>query len=107
MTMTSLLAENFVNSMMHSSKAMTGGVRGMGEGSSIGRFFALLFVFLIIILIKSYIIYLGYNYIMPRVIFSLNQDKSSTPQEVMSRFRPITFIEAIILTIFANTLLGA
>ncbi len=107
MTMTSLLAENFVNSMMPSSKAMTGGVRGMGEGSSIGRFFALLFVFLIIILIKSYIVYLGYNYIMPRVIFSLNQDKSSTPQEVMSRFRPITFIEAIILTIFANTLLGA
>lgn len=104
--MTSLLAENFVNSVMPSSNIMKGGVRGM-EGSSTGRFFALLVVFLIIILIKSYIVYLGYNYIMPRIIFSLNQEKASSPQEVMSRFRPITFTEAIILTIFANTLLGA
>lgn len=107
MTMTSLLAENFVNSVMPSSNTMTGGVRGMNGASSTGRFFALLLVFLIIILIKSYIIYLGYNYIMPRMIFSLNQEKASTPQEVMSRFRPITFTESIILTIFANTLLGA
>ena len=107
MTMTSLLAENFVNSIMPVSKVLTGGARGMGQESTPGRFFALLLVFLIIILIKSYIVYLGYNYIMPRMIFSLNQEKSSTPQEVMSRFRPITFIEAIILTIFANTLLGA
>lgn len=106
MTMTSLLAENFVNSVI-SKTNMTGGVRGMGQESSPARFFALLLVFLIIILIKSYIIYLGFNYIMPRIIFSLNQDKTSSPQEVMSKFRPITFIEAIILTIFTNTLFGA
>jgi hypothetical protein len=106
--MTSLLAEHFVNSVLPTSSGnMTGGVRSMNQASSPSRFFALLLVFLIIILIKSYIVYLGYNYIMPRIIFSLNQDKSSSPQEVMSKFRPITFTESIILTIFANTLLGA
>ncbi len=110
MTLTSLLVNNFMETFVNSPNvpnAMIGGKRmDMRKPRSTGEFFTLLLIFLIIILIKAYIVYLGYNYVMPRILYSLNQERSSTLQEVESKFRPISFTESIILTIFMNTLLG-
>jgi hypothetical protein len=111
MSMTSLLVENFVSAITPeqiTSVVMKGGVKEIQKaplGST--KFFILLIIFIIIILIKSYIVYLGYNFIVPRLMYSLAQEKRMTLEEIQQKFRPITFTEAIVLTIFANTLFSA
>lgn len=105
--MTSLLAENFIGAFFTNTNTQFGGLKNkMEQPQGAARFFSLFFLFLIIILIKSYIVYLGYNFVMPKLIYSLNQERSSTLEEVQNKFRPITFVESIILTILMNTLLG-
>ncbi len=122
MTLTSLLVENFVdmvqssNTSATSSYSMTGGAvkRMMSSSStpqprSFGNFFLLLTVFLIIILIKAFIVYIGYNYVVPRLQYSLysTTDKRLSLEEMEANFRKITYTEAIIITIFFNTLFSS
>ncbi len=122
MTLTSLLVENFVdmvqssNTSASSSYSMTGGaVKRMMPSSSttqprsFGNFFLLLTVFLIIILIKAFIVYIGYNYVVPRLQYSLysTTDKRLSLEEMETNFRKITYTEAIIITIFFNTLFSS
>ena len=111
MSMTSLLVENFVSAITPeqiTSVVMKGGVKEIQKvpvGSS--RFFILLLVIIIIIFIKSYIVYLGYNFMVPRLMYSLAQEKRMTLEEIEHKFRPITYVEAVVLTIFANTLFSS
>lgn len=124
MTLTSLLVENFVdmvqqsNSSVTSSYSMTGGAvkRTMSSMSSsstqprsFGNFILLLVIFLIIILIKAFIVYIGYNYIVPKLQYSLysTTDKKISLEEMEMNFRKITFTESIILVIFFNTLFSS
>ncbi len=122
MTLTSLLVENFVdmvqssNTSASSSYSMAGGaVKRMMPSSStpqprsFGNFFLLLTVFLIIILIKAFIVYIGYNYVVPRLQYSLysTTDKRLSLEEMEANFRKITYTEAIIITIFFNTLFSS
>ena len=124
MTLTSLLVENFVDMVQHSnasvtnSYSMTGGavkrtVPSMSSSStqprSFGNFILLLVIFLIIILIKAFIVYIGYNYIVPRLQYSLysTTDKKISLEEMEMNFRKITFTESIILVIFFNTLFSS
>lgn len=64
-----------------------------------------LFAYLIILLIKGFIVYLLYNILMPKLIYSLNQDKSLEMIEL--NFKPINFTESILLVIFTNTLFSS
>ncbi len=123
MTLTSLLVENFVdmvqssNTSASSSYSMAGGAvkRTMSsmasstQPRSFGNFFLLLTVFLIIILIKAFIVYIGYNYVVPRLQYSLysTTDKRLSLEEMEANFRKITYTEAIIITIFFNTLFSS
>jgi hypothetical protein len=123
MTLTSLLVENFVdmvqssNTSATSSYSMTGGaikrsvpsMTSSTQPRSFGNFFLLLTVFLIIILIKAFIVYIGYNYVVPRLQYSLysTTDKRLSLEEMEANFRKITYTEAIIITIFFNTLFSS
>jgi hypothetical protein len=64
-----------------------------------------IFITILVIFIKAYIVYLGYNYMMPRLIFSLSKEKNMN--EVSKNFKPIGYVESLILVIFANTLFSA
>lgn len=59
---------------------------------------ALLFIFL-----KGLIVYLGYNLIMPKLIYSVDSSKKSL-LVVEESFRPLSYWESVILVILTNTL---
>ncbi len=106
MTLTSLVVENFVNSLSSNSVKM-GGAKGALNSPATPSVFMLLLIVLIIILIKAFIVYLGYNFIVPKLMFSLSQEEGKSLEKIQSKFRPITFIEAIILSIFTSTLFSS
>ena len=58
---------------------------------------------LISIFIKGLIVYLGYNLLMPKLMYSVaGPDK--TLENIENNFRPLTYWESVILVILTNTL---
>jgi hypothetical protein len=58
---------------------------------------------LISIFIKGLIVYLGYNLLMPKLMFSVAGPNKSF-EIIESNFRPLTYWESVILVILTNTL---
>ena len=61
-----------------------------------------LIMILIAILLKGVIVYLLYNFIVPKIIYSLSENKSL--EIIESNFKPISFSESVLLVILTNTL---
>jgi len=61
-----------------------------------------LLMILIAILLKGIIVYLLYNFIVPKIIYSLSENKSL--EIIESNFKPISFSESVLLVILTNTL---
>jgi hypothetical protein len=61
-----------------------------------------LLMILIAILLKGVIVYLLYNFIVPKIIYSLSENKSL--EIIESNFKPISFSESVLLVILTNTL---
>ncbi len=81
------------------NKSMTGG----GNQPTIGMFFYLLLVFLILLLIKSFIVKIAYNNVMPTLMYSVNREGVSY-EEILNSFNQISFVEALLLVILCNML---
>jgi hypothetical protein len=64
--------------------------------------FLSLIMILIAILLKGFIVYLLYNFIAPKIIYSLSENKSL--EIIESNFKPISFSDSILLVILTNTL---
>jgi len=58
---------------------------------------------LISIFIKGLIVYLGYNLLMPKLIFSV-AGAGKTLEDIENNFRPLSYWESVILVILTNTL---
>jgi len=58
---------------------------------------------LISIFIKGLIVYLGYNLLMPKLMFSVG-GAGKTLEDIENNFRPLTYWESVILVILTNTL---
>jgi hypothetical protein len=58
---------------------------------------------LISIFIKGLIVYLGYNLLMPKLIFSVAGPNKSL-EDIENNFRPLNYWESVILVILTNTL---
>lgn len=107
-----------------SSRGMVGGgsvpmgIAGMGPGMS---FLMVMLVVLIVLLLKALIVYLCFNAVLPSLIYSLRSSMESSRrlqevgsldvkqenkslEEIKSKFRRITFVEALLLVILMNTL---
>ncbi len=91
-----------------SSRGMVGGgsapmgIPGMGPGAS---FLMVMLVVLIVLLLKALIVYLCFNAVLPSVIYSLDvKQENKSLEEIKSKFRRITFVEALLLVILMNTL---
>lgn len=61
-----------------------------GANNTIG-FISLLLIGLILLLIDGYLVYVSYNYVMPKIL--------------MDRYYPITYYESIFLVILGHSLL--
>ncbi len=109
MTLTSLLVENFVSSISSNdiNNKMIGGASMMKNAPKSSNFLTLLLIVLIILLIKALIVYIGYNFIVPRIIYSMSQEPNKTLEKVEANFRKITYLEALILSIFVSTLFSS
>jgi hypothetical protein len=105
MTLSTMVVENFIQTFFRSPYPMSGGMKNTQVSS--GQFLFLFITFLILILIKAFIVYLGYNYMAPRIMYSLSIDNKMTFEEIQSRFHPITFVESVIFVILMNTLFSS
>lgn len=57
---------------------------------------------LIAILLKGLIVYLLYNFMVPKIIYSLSENKSL--EIIESNFKTLTYSESVLLVILTNTL---
>lgn len=70
--------------------------KGGNSIDSVGGNILFFFISLLVLLIKSLLVMICYNYLMPRLLTTYNFD--------MSKYRPIIFGEAILMVILFNNL---
>lgn len=87
------------------NKLLNSGIKGGGKGDSTFLKFIIMFLsILIIFLLKGLIVYMAYNYIMPKLILSLSQDPNKSEEKIRANFRILTFSESVVLVILMLTL---
>jgi hypothetical protein len=105
MSATQLLIKN-LSELLSSSTILTGGQKG--GPAQIDKSSILLYsmvLILISILIKGYIIYLIYNFLVPKLIYSLSSSTNTRSLETIeNNFKTLSFGECILLVIFFNVL---
>jgi hypothetical protein len=105
MSLSSLLLKN-ITDLYTSSGIMKGGKLNSSTPQTVnnGGVFIMFFLgILVILLIKGLIVYIVYNYLVPKIIYSLSlTDK--TLEKIESDFRPLTYSESLLLVILFNTL---
>ena len=104
MTTSTFLIKN-IASLLASNSIMSGGNRINGTNKSSFIFYSLLLVF-ISLLLKGFIVHILYNYLVPKLMYSVSKGNSSL-ENIESNFKPISFTEAILLVILANTLFSS
>lgn len=67
-------------------------------------FFIILFL-LILLLIKGLIVYLLYNFMIPKLIYSVSGKKSI--EDIENSFHPISFSESVLVVILFNVLFSS
>lgn len=104
MTTSTFLIKN-IASLMASNAIMGGGNKLNGTNKSSFIFYSLILVF-ISLLLKGFIVHILYNYLVPKLMYSLSKGNNSL-ENIESNFKPISFTEAILLVILANTLFSS
>ena len=82
---------------------LTGGAKKgtVAKGTNGGwMWFYGLFLVLVSLLIRVFIVYYAYNLIMPKLITTLSEN----PEKVMANYRPLTYWEALVLIILVSSL---
>ena len=83
----------------NTNKMVGGGMKHKGNDTQIMIFM----LALISIFIKGLIVYLGYNLLMPKLMFSVAGPNKSL-EDIENNFRPLNYWESVILVILTNTL---
>lgn len=103
----------FVNNMMNrinsSNSIMNGGkqsipITNMTNSVKTPSIFLLFLIALLLLLIKGFIVYILYNYLVPEIIYSLS---NKSKEDIENDFKPITFMQSVLLVILFNTLFSA
>jgi hypothetical protein len=84
---------------------MSGGAKNSVNGIQKPNFFILMLITLALLLVKGFIVYLSYNLIMPKLIYSISKDR--TLEDIEENFRSLSYLESVIFVILANTLFSA
>lgn len=102
------LIENMVDMLVYSNIMYGGGNKnGMVspyESKQKNILFTIL-ILLFVLLINGLIIYLLYNMLVPKIMYSLSENKSLDIIE--ANFKPITYMESVLLVIFTKTLFSS
>ena len=107
MTTTGFLLQNITELFTHSS-LMGGGGNNLnktlkGNVSNNQRNLFIYFIFIVfMLLLKGFIVYLSYNFIVPKIMYSVC--KNETLESIESNFKPISYSESLLLVILTNTL---
>jgi len=96
-----LLVQN-VAQFLSAPGVMSGGKNAVSSVKQSPNFFLLMLFTLLILLVKGLIVYLAYNMLMPKLIYSISKDKNL--EEIEENFKPLSYIESVIFVILANTL---
>lgn len=104
----SLIIKNLTDLMssMPNLSNQSGGnkVMNMQQNKTEVFFFSFLLI-LIVLVIKGYIVYIVYNFLIPKLVHSLSSITDPVSLEnAENNFRKITFGESILLVILFNTL---
>ena len=78
-------------------RGSSGGVQSGGCGRCVTESLTFFVIVLAFLLIRAYILQLSFNYIVPRLMDYSNSQR---------QFRKLNYYEALVLLIFANTLVG-
>ena len=70
----------------------------MIKDEKLSTLFAVFFMILLVLLIKAYVVQLTYNMIWPKIVENSGGDTS--------RFKPLTFYEALMMVILFSFLFG-
>ena len=65
-----------------------------------------LIVLLFVLLINGLIVFLVYNMLAPKIIYSLSNNTKSL-DEIEANFKPITYMESVLLVILTKTLFSS
>jgi hypothetical protein len=97
------MVNNLMNKINSSNLTMNGGKQSIQMSSNVKTFsvFLLFLLAIFLLLIKGFIVYILYNYLVPEIIYSLS---NKSKEDIENNFKPITFIQSILLVILFNTL---
>jgi hypothetical protein len=98
--MSGLMIKTLAQYLTGNSNKMYGGSNIKNKGDTQIMIFMLA---LISIFIKGLIVYLGYNLLMPKLMYSV-AGAGKTIEDIENNFRPLTYWESVILVILTNTL---
>ena len=73
-------------------------VKKMIKDENITTLFAVFFMIVLVLLIKAYVVQITYNMMWPKIVENSGGDTS--------RFKPLTFYEALIMVILFSFLFG-
>jgi hypothetical protein len=103
MTFTNILIDNIPDIFNITSSVMKGG-KSMETYRPLRRDpFMVFIIILLMILLKGLIVYLLYNNLVPKLIYSLSNDYR-TQEDIINNFKTLTYSESILLVILFNTL---
>lgn len=97
-----LLIQNIAELFTMSSVMNGGKSNNVGYTNKQTNVFIILLMTLFFILIKGLIVYLLYNFMVPKIMYSLSEGK--TLETIESNFKTLSFSESVLLVILANTL---
>jgi hypothetical protein len=98
--MSGLMIKTLAQYLTGNTNKMYGGSPMKNKGDTQIMIFMLA---LISIFIKGLIVYLGYNLLMPKLMFSV-AGAGKTLENIENNFRPLNYWECVILVILTNTL---
>ena len=87
------------SNIMHGGKNMNNDIIESKQKNILITLIVLLFV----LLINGLIVFLVYNMLVPKIIYSLSNNTKSL-DEIEANFKPITYMESVLLVILTKTL---
>jgi flagellar basal body-associated protein FliL len=105
MTVTTLLVQNIAELFSMSSLMQGGKMNNSMNNNKQKNILIIILMLLILLLIKGLIVYLLYNFMIPKIIYSVSENKSL--EIIESNFKPISFTESVFLVILFNVLFSS
>ena len=105
MTVTTLLVQNIAELFSMSSLMQGGKMNNNMNNNKQKNILIIILMLLILLLIKGLIVYLLYNFMIPKIIYSVSENKSV--EIIESSFKPISVTESVLLVILFTVLFSS